>query len=85
VAECLAMRQIDEAALLTHLVRAAKEGLAVDPLWLVSADTWQRLENFLGDAPPEQIKDRLGDLPAGITYRDVQWYVVARKKSADSP
>ena len=85
VADCLASRQIDEAALLTHLVRAAREGLAVDPLWLVSADTWQRLENFLGDAPSEQIKDRLGDLPAGITYRDVQWYVVARKKSADSP
>ncbi|HUE74921.1 MAG TPA: RecQ family ATP-dependent DNA helicase, partial [Pirellulaceae bacterium] len=76
--DCQAVRQIDNDAFYDHLLRAAKEGLPVNPHWLVSADTWQRLVQFLGDTPPEQIKDRLGELPAGITYRDVQWYVVAR-------
>ena len=80
VEDCLAIRQIDSETFYDHLLRAAKEGLPVNPHWLVSADAWQRLTDFLGDAPPEQVKDRLGELPAGITYRDVQWYVVARKK-----
>jgi len=83
VEDCLAIRQIDGETLYDHLLRAAKEGLPVNPHWLVTADTWQRLVAFLGDTPQEEVKDRLGQLPEGITYRDVQWYVVARKKSAD--
>jgi ATP-dependent DNA helicase RecQ len=79
VEDCIAIRQIDNETLYDHLLRAAKEGLPVNPHWLASADTWQRLVEFLGDIPPEQVKDRLGELPTGITYRDVQWYVVARR------
>ncbi|HUE72398.1 MAG TPA: RecQ family ATP-dependent DNA helicase [Pirellulaceae bacterium] len=80
VDDCIAIRQIDSETFYDHLLRSAKEGLPVNPHWLVTADTWQRLVQFLGDTPPEQVKDRLGELPAGITYRDVQWYVVARKQ-----
>ena len=81
--DCQAIRQIDGETFYDHLLRAAKEGLPVNPHWLVSADTWQRLEAFLGNTPPEEVKDRLGELPVGITYRDVQWYVVARRKAAE--
>jgi ATP-dependent DNA helicase RecQ len=84
VEDCIAIRQIDAETFYDHLLRAAKEGLPVNPQWIVSADTWQRLVDFLSDTPPEQIKDRLGELPAGITYRDVQWYVLARRSSCSA-
>lgn len=77
--ECQAIRRISEESLLDHLLRAAREGLKVDPRWILKGEQWQQLTALFGDAPATEIQPLLSQLPEGLRYRDVQFYLLTRE------
>jgi hypothetical protein len=77
--ECQAIRRISEESLFDHLLRAAREGLKVDPRWTLTSEQWQQLTALFGDAPPAEIQPLLSQLPEGLRYRDVQFYLLTRE------
>ncbi len=76
--ECQAIRKITEESLFDHLLRAARDGLKVDPRWILSPEQWQQLTALFGDAPAAEIQPLLSQLPEGLRYRDVQFYLLTR-------
>jgi len=76
--ECQAIRRISEESLLDHLLRAARDGLKVEPRWILSAQQWQQLTALFGDSPAAEIQPLLSQLPEGLRYRDVQFYLLTR-------
>ena len=52
--------------------------MKVDPRWVLSTDEWQQLTPLFGDAPAAEIQPHLSQLPAGLRYRDVQFYLLTR-------
>jgi ATP-dependent DNA helicase RecQ len=77
--ECQAIRKITEESLFDHLLRAARDGLKVDPRWILSPEQWQQLTAHFGDAPTAEIQPLLSQLPEGLRYRDVQFYLLTRE------
>lgn len=76
--ECQAIRRISEESLFDHLLRAARDGLKVDPRWILLPEQWQQLTKLFGDAPATEIQPLLSQLPEGLRYRDVQFYLLTR-------
>jgi ATP-dependent DNA helicase RecQ len=76
--ECQAIRKISEESLFDHLLRAARDGLKVDPRWILSPQQWQQLTALFGDATAAEIQPLLSQLPEGLRYRDVQFYLLTR-------
>ncbi|MGI8980316.1 MAG: RecQ family ATP-dependent DNA helicase [Pirellulaceae bacterium] len=76
--ECRAIRKITEESLFDHLLRAARDGLKVDPRWILTSEQWQQLTALFGDAPAADIQPLLSQLPEGLRYRDVQFYLLTR-------
>lgn len=76
--ECQAIRRISEESLFDHLLRAARDGLKVDPRWILSPEQWQQLTTLFGNAPAAEIQPLLSQLPEGLRYRDVQFYLLTR-------
>lgn len=76
--ECQAIRRISEESLFDHLLRAARDGLQVDPRWILSPEQWQQLTTLFGNAPAAEIQPLLSQLPEGLRYRDVQFYLLTR-------
>jgi ATP-dependent DNA helicase RecQ len=76
--ECQAIRRISEEILLDHLLRAARDGLKVDPRWILTLEQWQQLKALFGDSPAAEIQPLLSQLPEGLRYRDVQFYLLTR-------
>ena len=76
--ECQAIRRISEESLFDHLLRAARDGLKVDPRWILSSQQWQQLTALFGDSPAAEIQPLLSQLPEGLRYRDVQFYLLTR-------
>ncbi|MFN0021248.1 MAG: RecQ family ATP-dependent DNA helicase [Pirellulaceae bacterium] len=76
--ECQAIRRISEESLQDHLLRAARDGLKVDPRWILSPQQWQQLTALFGNAPAAEIQPLLSQLPEGLRYRDVQFYLLTR-------
>ena len=77
--ECQAIRRISEESLFDHLLRAAREGLKVDPRWILTDEQWQQLTTLFGDAPAAEIQPLLSQLPEGLRYRDVHFYLLTRE------
>ena len=77
--ECRQIRRVDDDTLFDHVLRAAREGQPVEARWLLSAEQLALLEQAVGDASPQRLKELLSRLPAGIKYRDVQLYLLSRK------
>jgi ATP-dependent DNA helicase RecQ len=77
--ECQAIRKISEESLLDHLLRAAREGLKVDPRWILTSEQRQQLTMLFGDSPAAEIQPLLSQLPEGLRYRDVQFYLLTRE------
>ena len=78
--ECQAIRRISEESLFDHLLRAARDGLKVDPRWILTDQQWQQLTALFGDAPATEIQPLLSQLPEGLRYRDVQFYLLTREQ-----
>ncbi len=76
--ECQAIRKITEETLFEHLLRAAREGMKVDPRWILTDEQWKQLTVLFGDAPTAEIQPLLSQLPEGLRYRDVQFYLLTR-------
>jgi hypothetical protein len=76
--QCQLIRQIDSEVVFDQVLRAAREGLAVDPRWLLSTEQLAALVELVGDESPERIRPLLANLPAGLRYRDVQLYLLTR-------
>jgi hypothetical protein len=76
--QCRLIRQIDGETLFEHILRAAREGLAVDPAWLLTAEQLGELQALVGDRSPEEIRPLLAHLPADLRFRDVQLYLLTR-------
>jgi ATP-dependent DNA helicase RecQ len=78
VEECRAIRRISEESLLDHLLKAARDGLRVEPRWILSDEQWLQLTAIFGDTPAAEIQPLLAQLPEGLRYRDVQLYLLTR-------
>lgn len=76
--ECQAIRRIAEGVIFDHLVHAARDGLKVDPRWMLTGEQWQSLQTLIGHSSPAEIQPLLAKLPPGLKYRDVQFYLLTR-------
>ncbi len=80
-AECAAIRGLDRDTLFDHALRAAEAGMAVRAEWFLRVDTLAALEEVIGETAPERIRPLLAQLPKGIRYEEVQFYVRCRTVS----
>jgi ATP-dependent DNA helicase RecQ len=78
--ECAAIRSIGPEVVLDHALRACENGLAVDPAWVLPAETLDVLQARIGDEAPSRIRPLLSDLPKGVRYEEVQLYIKCRRK-----
>jgi ATP-dependent DNA helicase RecQ len=84
VDECMEIRGYDREVVLDHVLRAADEGHAVDPRWLFSQETIDKLSKVIGPGDPTRIRALLSKLP-GLRYEEVQLYLKCRGNAPPSP
>ncbi len=82
--ECRQIRKLDDDTIFDHVLRAAREGHAVQAAWVLSSEQIAKLDQAIGDGEQSRINAVLAKLPAGIKYRDVQLYLLARGIVGDS-
>jgi ATP-dependent DNA helicase RecQ len=80
--QCLAIRRLDEAAVLDDLHRAADEGKVVEPDWFLTPDEREVLDRTIGPSTPRQLRPLLEDLPPTIRREQVELYLKCRRPSA---
>ena len=78
VADCLAIRGIDEQLLLGHLINAFDDGLSVRLEWVLTPDQCQLLAEALDNSPPSRLGFILDDLPAGLSPPHIQLFCQIR-------
>ena len=77
-AECAAIRGIDDATVLDHAVRAARDGLAVPLEWFLSLEHVAEMARLVPDRPVGRLRPLLAHLPEGVRYEHLQLYLLAR-------
>jgi ATP-dependent DNA helicase RecQ len=82
--ECRQIRKLDDDTIFDHILRAAREGHAVQAAWVLSPEQIAKLDQAIGDGEQSRINAVLAKLPAGIKYRDVQLYLLSRGIAGDS-
>lgn len=65
---CRAIRTLDETTLLTHLLQAAQDGLAINPDWILTPGQQQNLVELL---EKNALVNRTDSLPDGIIWEQV--------------
>jgi ATP-dependent DNA helicase RecQ len=78
--ECQQIRGITADELCDHLLQAAKSGQPVEPRWVLNPQQLAALDRFVGKLPADRAASRLGNLPLGVKYRDVELYLLARER-----
>jgi uncharacterized protein YpbB len=81
--ECQKIRGLDSDTLCDHVLRAGREGQQIEAEWLLTATQVADIETAVGDASPGRLQAMLANLPSGITYRDMQLYLLSRRPSTD--
>jgi hypothetical protein len=74
LADCEAIRGMDQTILISHLSRAVDEGLCVQTQWFLSDEQISVVELLVRKAPQERHRDMIGQLPAGVAYEHVALY-----------
>ncbi|MBP85839.1 MAG: helicase [Planctomycetaceae bacterium] len=80
--DCAAIRNVDVAALISHLSRAFDEGLKVEPRWFLSDEQLAVIESLVQRTPPETHRTIIGKLPSGVAYEHVALYTRCRELSS---
>lgn len=73
------VRGLSRDVVFDHVLKAAREGLAIRAEWMLSESRLQEVEQLVGDGSQERIMPLLKGLPEGIKYRDVQLVLLVRQ------
>lgn len=79
LAEVAAIRGLEPATVIEHLIRAADDDLAVSPSWLLSTEQISRLDSMAENSPDHSIRLR-SDLPEGITPLLNRFFASCRRR-----
>lgn len=82
LAECRAIRDIDDQTLLDHLLRAANDGLAIQLDWVLNAEQHQLLAQVVDDSSSSGLRAMIDNLPPGIGVQHVQLFCQIRDATA---
>lgn len=74
LAECGAIRRLQEEVVMDHLSRAADEGLPVIPAWFLSEAQLAVLSTLVKLEPSERLRAIVEQLPAGVRHEHVLLY-----------
>ncbi|HRX80459.1 MAG TPA: RecQ family ATP-dependent DNA helicase, partial [Pirellulaceae bacterium] len=75
LADCVAIRGLDEEAIVSHLSRSVDEGLAVQPSWFLDEEQLALVEPLANLAPSERLRAIVADLPDSVRYEHVALYL----------
>ena len=83
--ECATIRGIDGDVVLDHALRAADEGWRIESGWFLTAQLAAAMEQVIGPADPQRIRPLLPQLPRGVRYEQVQWFLKCRRPGTPEP
>lgn len=78
--ECTQIRRISAETAYDQLLRAVRGGLTAEWRWVMTAAKWKQLGEWLDAVPTAELSSRMQSLPTGISFRDVQLYVLCREQ-----
>ena len=78
VDECRHIRGLEPEQVLDHALRAVEHGLAVDLRWFLAPESIAKIEEVVGQEPPERIRPLLARLPKEIRYEHIQLFLRCR-------
>ncbi|MBI2478433.1 MAG: RecQ family ATP-dependent DNA helicase [Planctomycetia bacterium] len=73
--DCVAIRGLDEEAIVSHLSRSVDEGLKVQPSWFLNEEQLALVEPLADLAPSERLRAIVADLPDSVRYEHVALYL----------
>lgn len=73
--DCVAIRGVDEATVVSHLSRSVDEGLAVEPRWFLDDKQLTLVQPLADLAPSERLRAIVAELPDNIRYEHVALYL----------
>jgi len=79
--ECVAIRNIDQETVLEHAVRAAGDGLHLDPRWCVSEETIEEIEASVEALNRNEIESVVPSLSERFGAPEVRLYLACRAVS----
>ena len=82
--ECTQIRRITAENAYDQLLRGMRAGLAVEWRWVMSPAKWKTICDWLDAAPASEVSAKMGALPSGVTFRDVQVYLLVREARTES-
>jgi len=77
--QCCAIRQLDEAAVLDHLIQAAERGHRTEPARILSQRECALVDELFPDAMRLDTQHPPGKLPRALDARRVQLYLLSRR------
>ena len=82
--DCVAIRGLDEATILSHLARSVDEGLAVQPSWFLNGEQLAAVAPLVELAPAKRLRAIVADLPDNVRYEHVALYLKCVSANANS-
>jgi ATP-dependent DNA helicase RecQ len=80
--ECLTIRGLTPDVVLDHARRAADAGYPVQVTWFLPPEVVAVIASLVGPEPPRSVRALRSQLPPGVSYADVQWFLSCRRAAA---